>query len=162
MEMRDMDPERRFVISNLEFAIRRRLKTSNYVVMRQARYDWGIGECFEPDVSILCDIQRRKKHCFCDVPQFVAEVLSDFTEDCVRKNKMKAYVDAGVEECWLVDWRAPGCKIERYMLSDDGEEYILHDTVCGKDTEDIFIITFQSIRFKIKDLLENLNLIRME
>lgn len=157
LEMSNMTPEHRFVMSNLEFAIRNKIKNSNCVVMREAKYDWGLNEKFEPDISLLCGIHRRKKQCFTDVPRFIAEILSDSTEKRDRNEKMQIYANVGVEEYWLVDWRIPGCKIERYMLDDNGEKYILHDIVYGNETENIFLITFQTINFKISDLMENVD-----
>ena len=128
LEMSNMYPEQRFVMSNLEYIIKSFIKNTNCVVMREAKYEWeGAPEKYEPDISLLCGLRRRKRLCYTDVPRFIAEVLSDSTEHDDRNKKMEVYASVGVEEYWLIDWRVPGGKIERYLYDDTGEHYLLHD-----------------------------------
>ena len=140
------------MVSNLEHAIRRRIKSPNCVLLREAKYDWGLPMKYVPDLSILCGAYQTKDQCITDVPRFIAEVLSDKTESVDRNNKMIAYAEAGIEEYWLVDARISGCTIERYMLSDDGNEFILHDRINDKEAEQIHIIVFPSILFPFNEL----------
>ena len=145
------------VVANLEHEIKRGIRNFACKVMRGAKYDWGLDKVYVPDISILCGETNLEKPCFEDVPRFIAEILTDESENEDRHEKKMAYAKAGVEEYWLVDWRVPGCRIERYMLSDDGNEFLQHDIVYGKDDEEIAIIVFQSVCFRIRDLLENEN-----
>jgi Uma2 family endonuclease len=144
-------------MSNLEYLIRNFIKNSNCVVMREAKYDWeGFDEKFEPDISLLCGLRKRKRLCYTDVPRFVAEILSDSTEQIDRNKKMEVYSAVGVEEYWLVDWRVPGGKVERYLLDDNGERYLLHDIITGKEEDaEVSIIMFPKIRFKMSELMEH-------
>lgn len=156
MEMSNMYPEHRFVMSNLEYIIKSYIKNTNCVVMREAKYDWeGVDEKYEPDISLLCGLRRRKRLCYIDVPRFVAEVLSDSTEADDRNKKMNVYASVGVEEYWLIDWRVPGGKVERYLLDDAGEHFILHDIISGEEKEDIAIILFPTVKFKMAELMEH-------
>jgi len=156
MEMSNMYPEHRFVMSNLEFIIKSFIKNANCVVMREAKYDWeGIEEKFEPDISLLCGLRKRKRLCYTDVPRFIAEVLSDSTEQDDRNKKMSVYAKVGVEEYWLIDWRVPGGRVERYLLDDNGEKFILHDVINGSEQEDISLILFPVVVFTMPELMEH-------
>ena len=159
-EMTNMYPEHRFVMSNLEKILDRFTSGLRCVVMREAKYDWQeLDEKFEPDISILCGLRHRKRLCYTDVPRFVAEVLSDTTEKRDRTEKMEAYAKVGVQEYWLIDWRVPGGKVERYMLDDNGESFIKHDEIFG-DTNDlektkINVISFPNWQFTMKELMNH-------
>lgn len=158
LEMSNMYPEHRFVMSNLEYLIKSHIKNTNCVVMREAKYDWadeGIAEKCEPDISLLCGLRRRKKLCYTDVPRFVAEILSNSTEENDRHKKMDIYAAVGVEEYWLVDWRVPGGRIERYLLNDFGDKYLLHDIINGENNPTVSMILFPIIQFKMEELMEH-------
>ena len=158
LEMSNMHPEHRFVMSNLEFLIKSFIRNVHCVVLREAKYQWAeFEEKFEPDISLLCGFRHRKKLCYTDVPRFVAEVLSDSTEENDRNKKKHVYETIGVEEYWLVDWRVPGGSVERYILDDAGETYILHDIIEGRENEEqeINLLTFPNIVFSMKDLMEH-------
>ena len=139
LEMSNMYPEHRFVMSNLEKILDRFTSKLRCVAMREAKYEWAEypGKKYEPDVSLLCGLRHRKKLCYTDVPRFIAEVLSDSTEHIDRGEKMEVYARVGVQEYWLIDWRVPGGMVERYMLDDTGERYLLHDIVKGEVEEDV-------------------------
>ena len=153
-----MYPEHRFVMNNLEHIIKSFIKNPNCVVMREAKYEWPEypEEKFEPDISLLCGVRHGQRLCYTDVPRFIAEILSPSTEETDRNKKMKVYENIGVEEYWLIDWRVPGGKIERYLLDDTGEYYILQDIINGsQNTDNISLILFPSIKFKMKELMEH-------
>ncbi len=156
--MSNMYPERRFVMSNLEKILDKFATGLKCVILREAKYQWKDADDkkFEPDISILCGLRHRKRLCYTDVPRFVAEVLSDSTEETDRGEKMEAYAKVGIQEYWLIDWRLAGGKVERYMLNDDGDKYLLHDTVNGLDTEKINIISFPHWEFSMKDLMAHI------
>lgn len=71
---------------------------------------------------------------------------------------MTVYATVGVQEYWLIDWRKPGGMVERYMLDDAGEHFILHDKISGEDNQDVElnIISFPNWTFKMKDLMEHI------
>ena len=160
LEMSNMYPEHRFVMSNLEKILDRFTSNLKCVVLREAKYEWTEypGEKFEPDVSILCGIRHRKKLCYTDVPRFAAEVLSDSTEQIDRNRKKEVYATVGIQEYWLIDWRSPGGTVERYMLDDAGEKYLLHDVISGGEVPDqkLNVISFPMWTFRLSDLMEHI------
>lgn len=134
IKMGNMTPEHRDVMDNLVALTRMQLKNSICFSMREAKYEWqedkdDMGNQLrrEPDFSILCGNRTRKRLVFTDVPRFIAEVLSDRTENEDRNEKMSLYLKVGVEEYWLIDPRI--MSIERYILDDDASSFLLHDKV---------------------------------
>lgn len=160
LEMSNMYPENRFVMSNLEKILDRFTSKLKCVVLREAKYEWQEypNEKFEPDISLLCGIRHRKKLCYTDVPRFVADVLSDSAEQDDRHKKMEVYATIGVQEYWLIDWRTPGGTVERYMLDDSGEKFLLHDIIKGEDDTDakLNVISFPLWSFKLSELMEHI------
>ena len=158
LEMSNMYPEHRFVMSNLEKLLDKYTSKLKCVVLRAAKYEWPEypDEKFEPDISLLCGMRHRKRLCYTDIPRFIAEVLSDSTEQTDRNKKMEVYSRVGVQEYWLIDWRLPGGKVERYMLDDNGEHFLLHDVVCG-DLGDVVlnVVSFPSWTFKLSELMKH-------
>lgn len=57
----------------------------------------------QPDVVILCDIDRMKVRCIYGAPDFVLEVISKSTRLRDYGKKLSKYMDAGVKEYWIVD-----------------------------------------------------------
>lgn len=132
--MGNMTPEHRDVMDNLVALTRMQLKNSTCFSMREAKYEWqedrddkGNQLRREPDFSILCGGRKRKRLVYIDVPRFIAEILSDRTEDEDRTVKMELYLRVGVEEYWLIDPRI--MSVERYILDDDASCFLLHDKV---------------------------------
>ena len=166
-EISNMYPEHRFIMSNLEKILDKFTSKFRCVVIREAKYEWKEfpNEKFEPDISILCGLRHRKGLCYTDIPRFIAEILSDSTEKRDRKIKMNIYAAVGVQEYWIVDWRKPGGSVERYMLNDEGNKYILHDIINGsinidktiRDEENknvvLNIISFPNWTFTMYDLM---------
>lgn len=110
--------------------------------MREAKYSWeedkdenGCQIRREPDFSILCGVRKRKNLAYTDVPRFIAEVLSNSTEKDDRGEKMDLYLKVGVEEVWLIDPRI--LVVERYILDDTGESFLLHDIIKRTDSDEI-------------------------
>lgn len=139
--MGNMTPEHRDVMDNLVALTRMQLKNSLCFSMREAKYSWaedknkdGDQMRREPDFSILCGVRKRKNLTYTDVPRFIAEVLSDSTENDDRGDKMNLYLKVGVEEVWLVDPRI--LTIERYILDDEGKQFLLHDIIKRTDDEE--------------------------
>ncbi|MCD7956067.1 MAG: Uma2 family endonuclease [Lachnospiraceae bacterium] len=57
----------------------------------------------QPDVLVICDRDKIKKHCVFGAPDFIAEILSDFTAYKDTVLKLMKYNRAGVQEYWVVD-----------------------------------------------------------
>lgn len=155
MVMTDTFSEHRNVVQNLERIISSFIKNKSCVVLSETEFKWeGVPDVYKPDVSLLCGPRRKDGTYYSDVPRFIAEVLSDSTEQDERGKKMEVYASVGVEEYWLIDWRVQGGKIERYLLDDSGEHYLLHDILLGSEKQDLSLILFPSVKFKITELQE--------
>jgi len=57
----------------------------------------------QPDVLIVCDLQKLDDRGMRGAPDWIAEVLSPSTASYDRTTKLSAYERAGVPEVWLID-----------------------------------------------------------
>ncbi len=64
-----------------------------------------------PDIMIICDRKLNYKKRYYGVPKFVAETLSPSTAKKDRTVKMEWYAKKGIEEYWIVDYRAKSLEI---------------------------------------------------
>lgn len=65
--------------------------------------DNQIDTVVQPDVFIVCDLQKLDERGMSGAPDWVAEVLSPSTASYDRTTKLRAYERAGVPEVWLID-----------------------------------------------------------
>lgn len=165
LDMGNMLPEHREVMDNFIFITRGKLKHSLCFSMREAKYAWpedvdenGNQNRREPDLSILCGARKRKNLVYTEPPRFVAEVLSKGTEKDDRGWKMDLYLKVGVSEYWLID--PMKLSVERYMLSDDGEKWILHSVISDEspteEKEGIKLLTMPFLHIPWNDLFYGL------
>jgi Uma2 family endonuclease len=57
----------------------------------------------QPDVFIVCDLQKLDARGICGAPDWLAEVLSPSTARHDQITKLPAYERAGVREVWLIN-----------------------------------------------------------
>lgn len=112
-----------------------------------------------PDLMIVCDRSKYKNNGYHGVPKFIVEVLSDRYIKNDRVEKMALYSKIGVQEYWIVDYKAK--RIEVYCLLD--QAYILQDIYTlelDKDSEDyneevsVNLRTFPLIEIKLKEIFD--------
>jgi Uma2 family endonuclease len=65
--------------------------------------DLEIDTVVQPDVFIVCDVQKLDARGVRGAPDWVVEVLSPTTASYDRNIKVPVYERAGVQELWLVD-----------------------------------------------------------
>jgi len=65
--------------------------------------DDQIDTVVQPDVLIVCDLQKLDERGMRGAPDWIAEVLSPSTASYDRTIKLRAYERAGVPEVWLID-----------------------------------------------------------
>ena len=75
-----------------------------------AEQDDQVDTVVQPDVLIVCDLQKIDARGMRGAPDWVAEVLSPHTASHDQVVKLPAYERAGVREVWLID------PIERTLL----------------------------------------------
>lgn len=57
----------------------------------------------QPDILVVCDLQKLDDRGMCGAPDWIAEVLSPGTASYDSTIKLRAYERAGVPEVWLID-----------------------------------------------------------
>lgn len=65
--------------------------------------DDRIDTVVQPDVFIVCGLQKLDERGMSGAPDWVAEILSPSTASYDRTTKLRAYERAGVPEVWLID-----------------------------------------------------------
>lgn len=65
--------------------------------------DDQIDTVVQPDVLIVCDLQKLDDRGMRGAPDWVTEILSPSTASYDRTTKLHAYERAGVPEIWLID-----------------------------------------------------------
>ena len=80
--------------------------------------------CIEPDVVVLCDMEKAIKRCIYGAPDFVLEVLSPTTRRKDMLIKLNKYWNAGCREYWIVDPELFTVTVYDF----DGEETAVHYT----------------------------------
>jgi Uma2 family endonuclease len=69
---------------------------------KSAEHDDQVDTVVQPDVLIICDLQKIDARGMRGAPDWVAEVLSPYTASHDQVVKLPAYERAGVREVWLV------------------------------------------------------------
>ena len=77
---------------------------------KSSEQDDQIDIVVQPDVLIVCDLQKLDARGMRGAPDWIAEVLSPWTARHDQKVKLPVYERAGVREVWLID------PIERTLL----------------------------------------------
>lgn len=78
----------------------------------------------EPDISVVCDMDKLDDHGCKGAPDMVVEVLSPSTQRHDQLVKLGLYQRAGVREYWIAD---PENKTVRVMLQDTSGVLQLHE-----------------------------------
>ena len=69
---------------------------------KSAEHDDKVDTVVQPDVLIVCDLQKIDARGMRGAPDWIAEVLSPYTASHDQVVKLPAYERAGVREVWLV------------------------------------------------------------
>lgn len=56
----------------------------------------------QPDICVICDLEKLDEHGCIGAPDVVVEILSPSNNSKDLKNKYQAYEEAGVKEYWIV------------------------------------------------------------
>jgi Uma2 family endonuclease len=70
---------------------------------KSAEHDDQVDTVVQPDVLIVCDLQKIDARGMRGAPDWVAEVLSPYTSSHDQAVKLPAYERAGVREVWHVN-----------------------------------------------------------
>ena len=121
---------------------------ANYLVgkpckVRPAPYDVRLfyeedesdDEVVQPDISVICDKEKRGPEGCRGAPDMVVEILSPSNTAISMEEKFHLYRDAGVREYWLVN---PNKKTLRTHFFADGETIVRSYCAAGKAEVGIF------------------------
>ena len=72
-------------------------------VRLENKRDHGKDTVLQPDLMVVCDRSKIEKNFIMGAPDFVLEVLSPSTEIRDLTVKMRKYLQAGVQEYWVLD-----------------------------------------------------------
>ncbi len=99
----------------------------------------------EPDVFVVCELDRIKRTHIEGAPTLVVEVLSPSTKKKDRTLKMDLYAASGVKEFWIVD--PDSSVVEVFGL--DGGIYRLAETYEARATAESVVFTELEIDLKM-------------
>jgi Uma2 family endonuclease len=87
----------------------------------QSNEDKAIYTVVQPDICVVCDLNKLDDKGCIGAPDIVVEILSPGNSKKELSNKYDVYQEAGVKEYWLIH---PGEKsIFKYILNEDGLFY---------------------------------------
>lgn len=113
-----------------------------------------------PDVLVVHDRKNLRDTYYCGIPKFVVEIVSPATVLHDRKDKLKIYQEADVQEYWIISSMERSVEIyylvagryvlqDCYILQDDSEEdYYNADQV-------ITLREFPNISLTLAEIFEN-------
>ncbi len=70
---------------------------------RKSKSDKDIITVLQPDICVVCDLEKLDERGCLGAPDLVVEVLSPGNSKKEVKNKYNIYEEAGVKEYWIVD-----------------------------------------------------------
>ena len=103
----------------------------------------------QPDVLILCDMDKLIGRCIYGAPEFVLEVLSPSTRSKDQIVKLKKYMEAGCREYWVVDKENEKVTVYDFGTEDWPKVWSFDDEVPVGVSEGMCRIDFSMV----KDLL---------
>ncbi len=106
------------------------------------------GDYVQPDITVICDINKIQHKGCVGVPDMIVEVLSPRTAKKDKSSKLRAYRRAGVREYWIVD--PYNQTVEVYLM--DNEDGVF-PTVYNKD-DIIMVSIFEDLGVKLSEIFE--------
>jgi Uma2 family endonuclease len=97
----------------------------------------------QPDITIICDKEKRSKEGCRGAPDFVAEILSPSNTAIEMQRKFNVYRDAGVREYWVLDGEFKALTV--YLF--EGETAI---TRTYGEEESVPVTTLQGLLIELK------------
>ena len=105
--------------------------------VREAPYDVVLGESVvQPDICVICDVEKIHEHGCVGIPDFIVEILSKTTEKLDRREKFDLYEEFGLKEYWMVD--TDKNFVEKWILKNGELEFKKRYEETEKITSEIF------------------------
>ena len=93
----------------------------------------------EPDVSVICDMEKRREKGCHGAPDWVIEVVSPSSRKMDYERKTVLYQDAGVREYWIVDPEKQTVTVYAFERDAEAVSYSFSDRVKAGIYEDLWI-----------------------
>lgn len=103
----------------------------------------------QPDICVICDVQKIDDRGCLGAPDLIVEILSPYTAKKDLTEKYALYEENGVQEYWVVfpDTNA----INQYVLK-NGQYEIIEPLFVGQN---ITSTTFPNLNIELKDIFRN-------
>lgn len=112
----------------------------------------------QPDIMVLCDMNKYEGRYIFGGPDFVIEIVSPFNKSHDYVKKLKLYQEYGVKEYWIVDYKEH--VILPYILNEKG---VYELPKIYELDEEIKVHTLKGLTISLKKFLEeNANLLKEE
>ena len=109
----------------------------------------------QPDIVILCDLEKNINRCIYGAPDFVLEVLSPSTRLKDRVLKLHKYYAAGCREYWTVDPETMEVNVYDFEHEELNVRYTFDDQVPVRISQGKCVIDFSQIRDNLKRIAPN-------
>ena len=98
----------------------------------------GDDTVLEPDISVICDIDKITPRGCIGAPDWIIEIVSPSNPGHDYITKLGLYNDAGVREYWIVDTQSKYVHVYN-LESEDLKVYSFHDTIKVGIYDDLYI-----------------------
>ncbi|MEQ9300357.1 MAG: Uma2 family endonuclease [Cyclobacteriaceae bacterium] len=115
--------------------------------------DEDIVTVFQPDLCVICDLEKIDRRGCLGAPDLVVEILSKSTAEKDLKVKYQLYEEAGVSEYWIVEPEYR--KIDQYQLKE--ASYQLVKSYTQSDT--ISSALFPALSISVADIFKEADLL---
>lgn len=88
-------------------------------LIRKSKKDKEIITVLQPDICVICDLQKIDDRGCIGAPDIVVEILSPGNNKKELQNKYEVYEEAGVKEYWIIN--PYGKTFFKYVLDDVGK-----------------------------------------
>lgn len=88
-------------------------------LVRKSANDQEITTVVQPDICVICDLQKIDEKGCLGAPDIVVEILSPGNNKTELKNKYEVYEEAGVKEYWII--QPQGKTFFKYVLNEKGQ-----------------------------------------
>ena len=89
----------------------------------------GVHDCFQPDISVICDKDKLQDDGCHGAPDWIIEITSPSTQHRDYMTKLFKYRAAGVKEYWIVNPVTETVSVYRFSDEPQGEQYRFTDAV---------------------------------
>lgn len=104
----------------------------------------------QPDIMIISDLEKNlnEKDYYIGVPTLVAEILSESTLSKDMIKKLDLYMEAGVEEYWIIN------TLNQEIMIYQSNNNELIDSKTFKKSEEITSFNFKGLQFSLKNIFK--------